>query len=311
MKKKFAEALEAYQEAIDKDPEEITFHTNKAAVYFEMKDYDKCIESCDAGIEIAKKGNYDYVKLAKAMARKANALVQKKQFDEGIELYQKALIENQDHAIKMGLQKAQKLKKEAEALAYINPELAEEHRLKGNDLFKGGDFVAALKEYDEAIRRDPKAHAIYSNRSATYIKLMDFNSGLKDADKAIELNPTFVKAYARKGNCHHMMKEYHKALEAFDRGLKIDDKNKDCLEGKNKTIATIQMTAGADSGTDEERLRHAMADPEIQRIMKDPTIIQVLKDLSSGSPSAQAQLKDPYIADCIQKLVAAGVVKMG
>ena len=43
MKKKFAEALEAYQEAIEKDPEEITFHTNKAAVYFEMKDYDKCI----------------------------------------------------------------------------------------------------------------------------------------------------------------------------------------------------------------------------------------------------------------------------
>jgi len=47
--------------------------------------------------------------------------------------------------------------------------------------------------------------------------------------------------------------------------------------------------------------------------MKDPTIIQVLKDLSSagGAASAQAQLKDPYIADCIQKLVAAGVVKMG
>jgi len=26
---------------------------------------------------------------------------------------------------------------------------------------------------------------------------------------------------------------------------------------------TIQMTAGVDSGNDEERLRHAMADPEI------------------------------------------------
>jgi stress-induced-phosphoprotein 1 len=77
MKKKFAEALAAYSEAIAKDPEEITYHTNKAAVYFEMKDYDACIESCEGGIEIAKKGNYDYVKLSKAMARKANALVQK------------------------------------------------------------------------------------------------------------------------------------------------------------------------------------------------------------------------------------------
>lgn len=148
-------------------------------------------------------------------------------------------------------------------MAYINPEMAEEHRLKGNEFFKASEFVKALKEYEEGIKRDPKAHAIYSNRFATYIKLMDFNSALKDADKAIALSPKFVKAYARKGNCHHMMKEYHKALKAFDDGLKIDKDNKDCLDGKNKTIMTIQMTAGADSGTDEERLQHAMADPEI------------------------------------------------
>lgn len=45
---------------------------------------------------------------------------------------------------------------------------------------------------------------------------------------------------------------------------------------------TIQMTAGVDSGNDEERLRHAMADPEIQNIMRNPTIIQVLKDLSTN-----------------------------
>jgi len=39
------------------------------------------------------------------------------------------------------------------------------------------------------------------------------------------------------------------------------------------------MTASAHSGNDEERLRHAMADPEIQKIMRDPTIVQVLRDL--------------------------------
>jgi stress-induced-phosphoprotein 1 len=71
------------------------------------------------------------------------------------------------------------------------------------------------------------------------------------------------------------------------------------------------MTAGASSGNDEERLRHAMADPEIQQIMRDPTIRQILKDLSEDPQSAMGQLKDPYIADCINKLVAAGVVKMG
>ena len=124
-------------------------------------------------------------------------------------------------------------------MAYINPDIAEEHRVKGNELFKEGKFPAALKEFDEGIRRNPKAVAIYSNRSATLIKLMDIVAALKDADKCIELDPNFVKAYVRKGTCHHLMKEYHKAMKAYDDGLKIDSSNKELIDGKNKTIATI------------------------------------------------------------------------
>ena len=45
--------------------------------------------------------------------------------------------------------------------------------------------------------------------------------------------------------------------------------------------------------------------------MRDPTIIQVLKELQEQPQKAMASLKDPYISDCINKLVAAGVVKMG
>lgn len=114
--------------------------------------------------------------------------------------------------------------------------------------------------------------AILSNRCATYIKLTEFAYALKDAEKCLEINPEFVKAYARKGTCHHMMKEYHKAMKAFEDGLKIEPQNKDCLEGRQKTMTTIQMTAGAGGANDEERLRHAMADPEIQQIMQDPMI---------------------------------------
>ena len=47
-------------------------------------------------------------------------------------MYGKALVENNDHSIKMALTKAKKTKKDEEAKAYIDPEIAEEHRLKGN-----------------------------------------------------------------------------------------------------------------------------------------------------------------------------------
>lgn len=65
----------------------MTYINNKAAVYFEMKDYDKCIEECDKAIEKSKGGYYDYAKLGKAMARKANAKLQQGQYQEAIDLF--------------------------------------------------------------------------------------------------------------------------------------------------------------------------------------------------------------------------------
>ena len=134
-------------------------------------------------------------------------------------------MEDQSHVIKMALQKAKSEKKKAEELAYIDTDKAEEHRQKGNELFKEGSFPAAIKEYDEGLRRDPKSVAIYSNRCATYIKLMVMEEALKDANKCIELDPKFVKAYLRKGNCHHLLKEYHKAMKSYDDGLKLEPEN--------------------------------------------------------------------------------------
>ena len=89
------------------------------------------------------------------------------------------------------------LKKKLEE-EYINPELADAEKAKGNELFKKGDFSAALKHYTEAIRRNPKDAKIYSNRAACFTKLMSFDLALKDCETAIELDPAFVKAYLRK-----------------------------------------------------------------------------------------------------------------
>jgi stress-induced-phosphoprotein 1 len=98
----------------------------------------------------------------------------------------------------------------------IDPEKAEELRKKGNELFEKGDFPGAVREYTEGLKRDPNSKAIYSNRSAAYIKLMEFAYAMKDAEKCLQIDRNFVKAWLRKATCHHFMKEYHKALDAFD-----------------------------------------------------------------------------------------------
>lgn len=83
--KDFAKAIEHYDKAIEICPNEITYYTNKAAVFFQKGEYDVCISECDRGIEIAKSGYYDFKKLGKAYARKGNALFKQNKFDDSID----------------------------------------------------------------------------------------------------------------------------------------------------------------------------------------------------------------------------------
>jgi stress-induced-phosphoprotein 1 len=70
----------------------------------EQKKFDEAITLIDEGITKAKEaGGIDYVKHSKALQKKGNAYLKLEKFDEAIEMYGKALVENNDHGIKMSL----------------------------------------------------------------------------------------------------------------------------------------------------------------------------------------------------------------
>jgi len=173
------------------------------------------------------------------MARKAAAHEKAGEYDAAVKIYASALLEDNSVAIKDAKRRCEKVGKESAAKAYLDPVLSETHKDLGNDLFKAGSFPAAIKEFDEGLRRDPKNKACYSNRAACYLKLLDPVTALKDADKAISLDAKFVRAWARKGTSHQMMKEYHKAMDAYNKGLAIDAESAECKQGLEKTVQLI------------------------------------------------------------------------
>lgn len=64
-KKEFEKAIEHYDRAIELDETNITFYTNKAAVFFEQAEYEKCRETCLKGIDIGRDHRADYKLVAK------------------------------------------------------------------------------------------------------------------------------------------------------------------------------------------------------------------------------------------------------
>ncbi|CBZ50259.1 similar to uniprot/P15705 Saccharomyces cerevisiae YOR027w STI1, related [Neospora caninum Liverpool] len=307
--KKFAEALEAYDAAIEKNPNEILYLNNKAAVYMEMGDYDKGLAECQKALDKRYECKADFSKVAKVYCRMAACKTRAGDYGGAIAMYEKALCEDNNRATRNALNEVKKLKEKKEREDYVNPELAEQHREKGNEFFKQGDYPAAKKEYDEAIRRNPKDAKLYSNRAAALTKLCEYPSALRDADTSVQLDPTFVKGWSRKGNLHMLLKEYPKALQAFDKGLALEPTNQECIQGKMTVLNRVQQLQSSGE-VDPEQMAHSLADPEIQAILKDPQMNIVLMNIQEKPDLIHEYLRDPKIKDGINKLIAAGILRV-
>ena len=302
-KKNFDEAIKLYQQAIELYPKEMVYYLNSAKCYLEKKDYDKTIELCKHVCENCR----DFTRRATAFGIIGYAYKAQNKLDEAIKAFEDSQMEKNDERIKQAHKETLKLKKEQEELAYINPEIAEEENQKANELYKAGKYPEALKVYNEAIKRNPKLPKYYTNRAQCYIKLMEFYQAIKDCEMAIKLEPKTLKAYQKKANCHYITKEYHKVLQTIDEGLKLFP---DDLELKKKREETIVQINYGSAENDAERQKKAAADPEIQRLLRDPRIQQLFKDFKENPMSAQqAIMKDEFIRDAFQKLVASGLVK--
>lgn len=310
--KKFVEAIECYDAAIEFDPANMTYLSNKAAVYFQQKKFDECIEQCLKAVEVGKANRAPYEDRAKAYTRAAKAYQKKGDMDKAIEMCNEAQLESYDKATQRLLKTLELENKKAKAASYQDDEKAEEAKQKGNDFFRAKQWGEAVGQYEEAVKRAPKNAAIRNNLSAALCKIMDFSGAARQVEKALELDPKYVKAWARKGDIEMVMKEFHKALESYKAGLIIEPDNAACKQGLQKVQQQIAYgRANMTEAEKKEQAAHAMADPEIQAILQDPVLQQVLRDFQENPSAAQAAMNDPSMRAKINKLIAAGIIETG
>lgn len=302
-KRSFPTAIQCYQKAIELDPSEITYYTNLAAVYFEMKDHTKCVETCDKAINVGRECRADFKLIAKALARKGNALRRAGNLSEAKTAFEKALTEHRTPDYRIALSEVESLIKKNDEAAYIDPVVSEQEKQKGNGLFKKGDFSTAVKHYTEAIKRNPADAKIYSNRAACYTKLMSFDLALADCETSIKMDPAFVKAYLRKATVLQGMGKASKAISVYESALELDPNCAEAMEGYKN--CSIQSHADPD-----ETRKRAMNDPEIQQILNDPAMRMILEQMQNDPSAIREHLKNPAIAEKFLKLKEAGFISL-
>lgn len=279
-KKDFENALKHYNEAVQHDPNDITYYNNIAAVYFEQKDYEKCIKECEKGIEVGRENRADFKLISKAFSRIGNAYKKLENWKSAKTYYEKSLSEYRTPDVKTLLSEVEKKIKEEERKAYLDPAVAEEEKEKGNEYFKKGEYSTAIKHYTEAINRNPDDPKLYSNRAACYTKLAAFDLGLKDCETCVQLDDKFIKGWIRKGKILQGMQQPSKALSAYQKAMELDPSNSEAIDGYR------QCSMAVHSNPQETRQR-AMSDPEVQEILRDPAMRMILEQMQSDPKAVQ------------------------
>ncbi|KAH6900418.1 heat shock protein STI1 [Thelonectria olida] len=313
-KRNFDEAIAHYTKAWElfKD---ITYLNNLGAAYFEKGDYDKCIESCTKAIEEGREIYADFKIIAKSYARIGTAYERQGDLALAIEHYNKSLTEHRTPEVLNKLRAAERSKVEAARTAYVDPAKAEEAREEGNKKFKETDFPGAVASYSEMIKRAPEDPRGYSNRAAAFIKLFEFPSAVDDCNAAIKKDPTFIRAYIRKAQAYFGMRKYSECVDACDEAHVVDQEHHNNANTREiesqQSKALSAMYSARDNETEDQTRDRLMKDPEIMSIMQDPVMQSILQQAQSNPAALQEHMRNPQVRSKVQKLIAAGVIRVG
>jgi stress-induced-phosphoprotein 1 len=313
-KRNFDEAIKHYTAAWDLH-KDITYLNNLGAVYLEKGDYEECIKTCQKAVEEGRQRYADFKIIAKSYARIGTAYEKQGDLANAVDYYNMSLREHRTPEVVSKVRAAERNKIEAAKKAYIDPAKAEEAREEGNKKFKESDWPGAVAAYSEMIKRAPEDPRGYSNRAAAFIKLLEFPSALADCDAAIKKDPKFIRAYIRKAQAYFGMREYSKSLDVCTEATEIDAQHhngantREIQQQQEKALSA--MYAARENETEEQTKERLARDPEIMSIMQDPVMQTILQQAQSDPKALQEHMRNPSVRAKVQKLVAAGVIRMG
>lgn len=151
---RYAEALEAYEQAIRLDPNDATVHNNKGNALNDLQCYNEALLACERAIQLAP--NY----LA-AYNNKGRALNSLQRYPEALLAY--------DYVLE------------------LNPNFTVAHHNKGLALLALERYAEALQSFDRAIQLNPDYISAYQNKAITLEKLGRTSEAQEARQQAREL----------------------------------------------------------------------------------------------------------------------------
>lgn len=103
---------------------------------------------------------------------------------------------------------------------------AEIEKEEGNEHYKRGDYVAAIKSYTRCLGYDAQNAVVLSNRAMAFLKNREFAKAEEDCTLALKVDPAHVKSFLRRGTARNALGKHRLALLDFEKSAELDPKNR-------------------------------------------------------------------------------------
>lgn len=118
-------------------------------------------------------------------------------------------------------------------LPLVRHPVADGHLQRGIVSANDGNVDQAIKEFDEAIRLDPKGSEAYRERANAWWRKTTqdfsttryFDNTIRDFDEAIHLDPNDIEAYSGRGWAYYVIRKYDDAIRDFNQAIRLDPKS--------------------------------------------------------------------------------------
>ncbi len=211
--KRYDKALDAYEHAIQLDPNLADAYYYKGYTLTNLNRYQEALDAYERAIQLAPND-------AVAYNGKGYVLYNLNRYDDALAAY--------DHAIQ------------------LDPNLAPTYNNKGYALYNLNRYQEALEAYDHAIQLDSNYAYAYIGKGNALSYLKRYDEALVTYDRAIQLDPNYAYAYIGKGNALRNLKRYDEALVAYEHAIQLDPNNANYKKSYQEALAAYDRSIQLD-----------------------------------------------------------------
>lgn len=225
----YKEKLKYYDKAILEKPDYCDAYINRGLVKNELQDYEGSIMDYDKAVELDSRCSLAFNNRGYTKQKKGD-------YEGALADYNKAILLNPK--LKIALDNKAKLL--SEVCIKDDEEFVAKYYLSvGIQEINKGNFLEAVKNFDESLKHNEKSEIAYFYKAAAYHSLNNIDLAYENYTKAIEINKKMVDAYFNRGQL--ILKDNPKqALDDFVTAVALDPKFIDAYY----SIAAIQKNLG-------------------------------------------------------------------